>query len=407
MKIRIIYFILPVIIGLIASATGFTLVWRLFILSILVPVVCYLWTFYNMRNIGSQIRSIPPKGQVGDVFDDQITLTNFSKLPKLMLEVKEEADLPDYINMASINLLSKASFSLNAGVHLTRRGLFHLGPYKVTAADPLGLFKQTRSFGRPAEILVYPNIVELPVFDPLTYANLGYGSGRWLENQISPNVASIRDYVSGDSLKHIHWKSAAHSSKLMVKVFDPDRSHSSVKTIWVVVDMSRDSQSGSGSQSTEEYQVTIAASVIKRYIENGWPVGMLASAQQTYLFPPETGNYHLETMVHSLALMKAEGQTPIDQLIAGESSRFDINTMLIVITSSWSESLVSSLVQAKGQQGVVVAILVDPRSFGYEGGRDNVPRSLASKGVQVYVIKKGDNLASALDSRRLTTSNIL
>jgi hypothetical protein len=94
-------------------------------------------------------------------------------------------------------------------------------------------------------------------------------------------------------------------------------------------------------------------------------------------------------------------------LISKEGARFDINTMLIIITPSWSERLVSSVVQVKGQQGVVVAVLIDPLSFGKTGENNNTARSLALRGVQVYIVNKGDNLASALDSRRLTTSNVL
>jgi uncharacterized protein (DUF58 family) len=407
MKIRYVFFVLPIIIGLIASATGFTLVWRLFLLSILVPVISYLWTFINIRGIRSQIRSLPPKAQVGDILEDQIKLTNLNTLPKLLLEIEENNNVPGYSNVASVNLPSKGSYNLNTQVHCSMRGLYHLGSFKVSASDPLGLFKQSRSFGQNQEILIYPNLVDLPFFDPLTYVNQGYGSGRWLEHQISPNVASIRDYVSGDSLKNIHWKSAAHSSKLMVKVFDPDRSHSSVKTIWVAVDLCHSAQAGFGIQSTEEYGITIAASIVKKYIENGWPVGLIAMAQKPYLFLPEMGNQQLESMATALATMKAQGTVPIEKLIADESGHFDLNTMVIIVTPSWNDRLVSPIVQVKGQQAVVVTVLLDPRSFDKKDGLDSAPRSLALQGVQVYVIKKGDNLASVLDSRRLLTSNIL
>ena len=406
MKIRIIFFILPIIIGLVASMTGFSLVWRLFLLSILVPIISYLWTYFNIRGIRAEIRTLPPKATVGEVLEDRIKLTNSDKLPKLLLRVEENTDIPGYSNIAAINLPSQGSYDLKTEVHCSLRGKYRLGSFKVSTHDPLGLFGRSRNFGQSQEILVYPNLIELPFFDPLTYVNQGYGSGRWLEHQISPNVSSIRDYVSGDSLRHIHWKSAAHSAKLMVKVFDPDRSHSSVKTIWVVLDMNRSSQVGSGIQSTEEYGATIAASILKRYIETGWPVGLIASAEQRYYFAPEMGNHQLEQMATALAVMKAHGNVPIEQVIAGEAALFDINTMLILITPSWNEKLVSPIVQIKGQQGVVVAVLMDPRSFG-GGGMESAPRSLALQGVQVYVTKKGDDLAGALDSRHLTTSNVL
>ncbi len=407
MKIRIVFIILPIVIGLVASATGFALVWRLFILSILVPLVSYLWTFFNIRGLQSEVRSLPEKAYVGDVLEDRLQLTNLNKMPKLLLTVKENATLPGYTNISAINLPSRKQFNLDTKVLCSKRGQYTLGSFQVSSADPLGLFKQSRNFGVPQKVLVYPNVVELPFFDPLTYLNQGYGSGRWLESQISPNVASIRDYVSGDSLKHIHWQSTAHSSKLMVKVFDPDRSHSSCKTIWVVLDMCHNSQAGTGILSTEEYGVGIVASVLKKYVEEGWPVGLLAAAERPYVFAPETGSPHLESMTTALATMKAEGTVPIEQLIANEAARFDLNTMLIVVTPSWNEKLITPLLQFKGQQGVIVAILLDVHSFDQEFPQSELPRSLALQGMQVYLVKSGDNLSSVLDSRRLSTNSIL
>ncbi len=227
-----------------------------------------------------------------------------------------------------------------------------------------------------------------------------------MESQISPNVASIRDYVSGDSLKHIHWQSTAHSSKLMVKVFDPDRSRSSAKMIWVVLDMDQDSQTGTAEVSTEEQSIVIAASLLKKYIDSGWPVGLMAAAEHPYVFPPEAGSQHLESMIAALAMMQAKGKTPIEQLIANEAAHFDIDTMLVVITPSWNEKLITPLLQAKGQQGVLVAILIDPHSFNKEIQVTNLPRNLALHGIQVYIVKNEDNLGSVLDSRRLSTNAI-
>jgi uncharacterized protein (DUF58 family) len=231
--------------------------------------------------------------------------------------------------------------------------------------------------------------------------NHGYGPGRWLASQISPNVASIREYMSGDSLRHIHWNTTAHSTRLMVKVFDPDRSHSSAKTIWVVADMNEAAQAGEGDQSTEEYTITIAASILKKYAENSWPVGLIASAEKSYLFSQETGSQHLENMQTALATMRATGKIGIEQLVANEASRFDLNSMTVVITPAWNDRMVSALLQIRRQQGVVIAILLDSRSFGANRGTPSIPASLVQNGVQVYIVKKGDNLSAVLDSRKI------
>jgi len=401
MKKSYIYFILPLVIGIIASATGFSLVWRLFILSILVPVISYWWSYSNIRGILYEIKSLPPKSHVGDILETGLKLTNLNRLPKLLLKVQEKTDLPGHNRISAVNLSSRGVTNLQSTVLCTRRGRYKMGPYTLSSSDPLGLFPQSRSIGESQEILVYPDTVDLPFFDPLTHINLGYGSGRWLESQISPNVASIREYVSGDSLRRIHWQTTAHSSRLMVKVFDPDRSRSRARTIWIALDMSQSVQAGSGLHSTEEYGITIAASLIKKFIEDGWPVGFMAGAEQSYIFPLDTGSMHLESITSALATMRAMGTISIDQLLASESSRLGMHPMLIIITPSWSEKLMAPFTQVKTQQGVAVAVLLDPGSFENHGMRSMVPRSLVLNDIQTYVVRKGDNLATVLDSRNL------
>jgi uncharacterized protein (DUF58 family) len=193
MKRRIIFFIFPLIIGLIASASGFTLVWRLFILSILVPVVSYLWTFINIRGLRSEIKTLPSKSQVGNILESHLRLTNLNKIPKLLLRVNENTDLPGYTNISAVNLPSKGVHDLSSKVYFTRRGQYSLGSFNISATDPIGLFPQSRTVGEPQKILIYPDTVELPFFDPLTYINQGYGAGRWLKSPVKPQIASIRD----------------------------------------------------------------------------------------------------------------------------------------------------------------------------------------------------------------------
>ncbi|HEX7474967.1 MAG TPA: DUF58 domain-containing protein [Dehalococcoidales bacterium] len=402
MKLRTIIFIaVPLITGIIASATGFSLLWRLFILSLLVPLIGFLWSFISIRNIHGEIGSLPRKNQIGDILENSLKLTNRSKIPKLMLKVQEITDLPGYSNIATANISPGSSLNLQSKVVCSKRGRYSLGTYVMSISDPLGLFEQSRKFGKPQSILIYPKAFDLPFFDPLTYISNGYGAGKWLSSQISPNVASIREYVSGDSLKHIHWHTTAHSSNLMVKVFDPDRSRSTAKSIWVVLDMQETTQAGSDAESTEEYGIAITASIVKKFIELGWPVGLIARGDQRVMFNLETSGGHLENINTALTTLKARGQVPVDQIVNEEPGRFDLNTLTIVITPSWNDKMVTSLLQIRRQMGVVVAILLDSSSFGGPRRTKGIPVSLLQNGVQVYVVKKGDNLVTSLDSRKL------
>jgi hypothetical protein len=141
-------------------------------------------------------------------------------------------------------------------------------------------------------------------------------------------------------------------------------------------------------------------------LEDGWPVGFMAAADKANIFPLDTGNAHLESINTALATMKAAGNIAVDQFLISESSRLGINTMLIVITPAWNERLAAMFSQVKTQQGVAVAILLDPHSFENAGTRSSLPRSLILNEIQTYVIRKGDNLATVLDSRNLAVHGV-
>ena len=97
------------------------------------------------------------------------------------------------------------------------RGEFQLGPMTVVSGDPFGLFHSPRRVGATDRLIVYPMTVELNrVILPVGFLS-GGDAQRQLTHQITTNASSIRDYVSGDSMNRIHWRSTARTGNIMVK----------------------------------------------------------------------------------------------------------------------------------------------------------------------------------------------
>jgi uncharacterized protein (DUF58 family) len=98
----------------------------------------------------------------------------------------------------------------------TRRGIFDVAPIEVTRRDAFELFRLSRRFGRVERIWVYPRLLPL--------RRLPTGQVRHLEGPSSDTspVGSItfhrlRDYVPGDDLRLVHWRSSARAGHLLVK----------------------------------------------------------------------------------------------------------------------------------------------------------------------------------------------
>jgi uncharacterized protein (DUF58 family) len=98
----------------------------------------------------------------------------------------------------------------------TQRGIFDVQPVEVTRRDSFELFRQSRKHGRAERIWVYPRV--------LGFRALPAGQTRHLEGPSSDTSPQgnitfhrLREYVAGDDLRLVHWRSSARAGKLLVK----------------------------------------------------------------------------------------------------------------------------------------------------------------------------------------------
>jgi uncharacterized protein (DUF58 family) len=98
----------------------------------------------------------------------------------------------------------------------TRRGIFDVGPVEVTRRDPFDLFRVSRRHGEIERIWVFPRILSLRPLQAGHMRNLE-GPSSDLAPQGTVTFHRLRDYVAGDDLRLVHWRSSARTGKLVVK----------------------------------------------------------------------------------------------------------------------------------------------------------------------------------------------
>ncbi|SCF02500.1 DUF58 domain-containing protein [Micromonospora mirobrigensis] len=96
-----------------------------------------------------------------------------------------------------------------------RRGVVPVGPLRVTRRDPLGLVALARRYGEPVPVWVHPRVHPLNAVPT--------GAGRSLDGRVdsvahgSITFDSLREYVVGDELRRVHWRTSARVGELMVR----------------------------------------------------------------------------------------------------------------------------------------------------------------------------------------------
>jgi uncharacterized protein (DUF58 family) len=149
-----------------------------------------------------------------------------------------------------------------------RRGVVAIGPLQITRRDPLGLVSFTRGHGDTSTIWVYPKahlIQSVPA-----------GISRSLDGRLDrvPHGAitfdALREYVIGDELRHVHWRTSAKVGELMVR----EHVDTSLPRMVLLLDDRIGSWPAFAGMTCEEFESACeaAASVISAALRDDLPI---------------------------------------------------------------------------------------------------------------------------------------
>jgi uncharacterized protein (DUF58 family) len=119
-----------------------------------------------------------------------------------------------------------ASYTIQAD----RRGVVDAGPLSIGKRDLLGLAATAGNFGPTARLWVHPRLHQLGR-TPDGLARSLEGTADKVE-QGSMTFHALREYVIGDELRHVHWRTSARIGKLMVK----EHLDTSLPTVAIAID---------------------------------------------------------------------------------------------------------------------------------------------------------------------------
>ncbi|OLT27815.1 hypothetical protein BJF83_17115 [Nocardiopsis sp. CNR-923] len=134
------------------------------------------------------------------------------------LRITERVRAADGERPVPLRLLAgRASAEAEYRIAASRRGVVELGPLRSGRSDPLGLAAARRDHGEADRLWVHPRweyLRTIPigrVADPDGAAD-GSPAG-------TLTFHTLRDYVRGDDLRHVHWRSSARLDKLVVREY--------------------------------------------------------------------------------------------------------------------------------------------------------------------------------------------
>lgn len=416
---RTVLFLLAVVALIGALQTGRALLYNLAYLLALLIIISFAWAFANINSVRFSRATRAFRTQVGRPLEERFTVINRSIVPVLWLEVRDNSEIPGHFTSQVINGLGpRGSYYWRTTTICQQRGRFQLGPISISTSDPFGLFPMRRQDVQTRSVVVYPMTVDIFDFALPVGVLSGGDALRRRTHYITTNAAGVRDYAPGDSFSRIHWPSTARRDRLIVKEFELDP----LADVWIIADMASFShvaprapqvQQRAVAQrgelpvwmrrevfrlpdSTEEYTVTIAASLAQYFLRKDRAVGMLAYGQSDEVVQPDRGERQLNRILETLAVLRAEGKIPLQDLVNGEIHLFPRGATLVVVTPASSESWAGLARQLVRRGLKVVTVLVDAQSFGGTHSAATLAALLQAHHLPAYVVRSGDDLTAVL-----------
>jgi uncharacterized protein (DUF58 family) len=342
-----------------AFSTGLPFLFYLVYLGVLVVGGSYVLTRLGLADLEAGYAVSQLSGHVGDRIRVTYTLRNTSRIPKPWLEIHNPTSLPAGLPGRAISLGGRTERSWLIRTPLTRRGHFRVEPLQIRTGDPFGFFESSASVGSGINITVYPRLEPIPLWR-LPAASLdGSHAMRERTLQATPLATTVRPWAPGDAFNRIHWKTTARHGEIQVKEFDLEQTADA----WVVLDLERRVQRGSGDESTVEVAVRAAAAVADKALVENRAVGMTINAHRlAQLQPDRGGRQHLKVM-QLLAAVEGDGSTSISEALVQSVPRIRRGMTAIVITASLDRDWVKPLATLKSRGVACVVVSMDVPAF--------------------------------------------
>ena len=182
-----------------------------------------------------------------------------------------------------------------------RRGRYQFTGFRVSTKFPFALFRKSRRFELPTEVIVFPELVPVRRADPPKARSMGEDArgtkGRRGE------FHGLREMREGDDPRDVHWSSTARKGRPMVREYEDE----AARRVSIFLDNGlpggeacKDEKQRDGLERT----ISVAASLAADYLERGYLVRVVTrgAARPQWLSGPQ----QLTRLLHFLALLAAE-----------------------------------------------------------------------------------------------------
>jgi uncharacterized protein (DUF58 family) len=247
-----------------------------------------------------------------------------------------------------------------------KRGVYRWAGIRVESTDSLGLVSVEAEYEtQPFEVIVHPAKIPLSV----DLASLtGWGAnqadeGRNRGHGMEPR--GVREFMPGDSLRHVHWRTTARTGTIQVKEFETGFN----TRLNIVLQLTRGSEAGEGAQTTLEAMCGHAAFLADVMLQRGSTL-TLPNLEEN-VAPASSAAERFRQVCDALAAAEAKRPPDLAQTLSQLALNVGANSTLVVLLSA-AEDGVAQAIRQIANRTPVIALLYDPNHY----SKDALPSPL-------------------------------
>lgn len=296
----------------------------------------------NLR--GLRLRRRLPRGIcAGDLLVGRFEVENARRRPRWSIRIEDTVrrtapngdslSLPAAVDVTALLRFVAGMETRSATFQgrLPARGRYEWGPQRLSSRFPFGLFEASCTVESRESILVYPCLGKLtrqwfqrahPDYD-------GRARRETRRQRMSGDFFGLREWRSGDSPRHIHWRSSARLQQLLVKEFDQPRN----EDVAILLALWEPVAPTAVERERVEEAVSFAATVLDDLCRRGGGnVSLILSGAEVERITGPASPGLLDRAMESLAVATATHRDPLPPLQAAFRSAHTAAEVILVTT---------------------------------------------------------------------------
>lgn len=323
--------------------------------------VFFLGQWWSRRSVSglSAQRVFTPRAFLNEKVPVSLQICNASLLPVAWLQVHESLPVGLAVDESLSQVISlggKGQVQYDYVLEGRKRGYYPVGPLLMHSGDLFGLASEQEFVYPPDHLTVYPQIIPLKQVKLPSHSPLGTLRHNQPVYEDPSRVLGKRDYVAGDSLRRVDWKSTAATGRLQVKLFEPSIALETA----IFLNLNAEEYDLKSRFDASELAIVVAASLANWIVGLRQSVGLATNGtdpllggatpgapQAPHPIPPRRGRGHLMRILDILARIQLAATFPLGELIQRETVRLPWGTTLLVLSPHLDEALFDGLFQAR------------------------------------------------------------